>query len=213
MAQQLIDVWKENLSQKRFRYVFVFSLLTLVALLIFLTNFLEYVENRSGSVLNDPILSLFEPLDLTWLIFILIYGSIAGVIVTLSGSPRLLLTGIQTYALMIFIRIIAMYVLPLEPPVKMIPLIDPVVEIIGGTGVTLTKDLFFSGHTATLFLFFLVVEKRWIKNILLVFTFLVAFFVLLQHVHYSIDVLAAFGAVYCSYKVVLKLQSTFFLKI
>ncbi len=42
---------------------------------------------------------------------------------------------------------------------NMIILNDPLVEFFG-TGQTLTKDLFFSGHTATLLILFLVSEKK-----------------------------------------------------
>lgn len=213
MFHQLVENWKKNLSNRSFRVVFLFSFLLLITILILLTNFLEFVEKRSGSALNDPILALFEPINLTWAIFLLIYGSLFLVVYSLLENPKLLLVGIQAYSLMVLIRIFAMWLLPLEPPLKMIPLIDPVVEIIGGTGVTLTKDLFFSGHTATMFLFFLLVEKKWLKNILLAFTGLIAIFVLVQHVHYSIDVLVAFGAGYCSYRIIITMQSLFFRKI
>jgi len=47
---------------------------------------------------------------------------------------------------------------PLEPPPGQIPLADPLVAL--GTGVTLQKDLFFSGHVATLVLCGLVLPGR-----------------------------------------------------
>jgi membrane-associated phospholipid phosphatase len=85
---------------------------------------------------------------------------------------------------------IAMYSLPFDPPSSMIPLKDPFVQLFG-TGKLLTRDLFFSGHTATLFLLFLVVDKKPYKQLFLFLTVLVAVSVILQHVHYFIDVLAA----------------------
>jgi len=91
-----------------------------------------------------------------------------------------------------------MYLLPLEPPANMIILNDPLVEFFG-TGQALTKDLFFSGHTATLFILFLVSEKKIIKTVFLISTIAVAIAVLLQHVHYSIDVLAAVFFTYACY--------------
>jgi len=47
-----------------------------------------------------------------------------------------------------------MYSAPLDAPERLILLNDPFVQFIG-SGEALTKDLFFSGHTATLFLLFL----------------------------------------------------------
>jgi membrane-associated phospholipid phosphatase len=81
----------------------------------------------------------------------------------------------------------------------MILLNDPFVQFFG-SGDVLTKDLFFSGHTATLFLLFLISEKKYLKIIFLLCTILVGIAVLLQHVHYTIDVLAAPFFAYASYK-------------
>jgi membrane-associated phospholipid phosphatase len=55
----------------------------------------------------------------------------------------------------------------------------------------MTKDLFFSGHTATVFLLFLNSQTKLWKNVFLTLTILVGFCVLIQHVHYTVDVIAA----------------------
>jgi membrane-associated phospholipid phosphatase len=195
--------WKEFLKGKSNRVEFAVTLLLLVAVLTSLTNFLNYVEAREGVVLPDPILSLFKPIDLSWLTFALIYISLVVAIVTLSKNPRRLLFAIQLYTLMVAVRIAAMYLLPLEPPTTTIILNDPFVEYFG-TGQTLTKDLFFSGHTATLFILFLVSEKKIIKTVFLISTIAVAISVILQHVHYTIDVFAAVFFTYACYKVLVK---------
>ncbi len=103
---------------------------------------------------------------------------------------------------MVAVRILSMFLLPLEPPEKMILLKDPFVEFFG-SGQTLTKDLFFSGHTATLLILFLVTEKKIIKIIFFVSTIVVAICVLIQHVHYTIDVFAAVFFTYACYKLLL----------
>jgi membrane-associated phospholipid phosphatase len=107
---------------------------------------------------------------------------------------------------MVAVRIVAMYLLPLEPPTTMIILNDPLVESFG-TGQTLTKDLFFSGHTATLFILFLVSERKNIKALFLISTVAVAISVILQHVHYTIDVFAALFFTYACYKVIVKVKA------
>ena len=58
-----------------------------------------------------------------------------------------------------------MYSLPFNPPPEMIPLNDPFVQFFG-SGKLLTKDFFFSGHTATLFLLFLVIDKKPFKQLI-----------------------------------------------
>jgi membrane-associated phospholipid phosphatase len=197
--------WKEFLKEKRNRAELIISLLLLAVVLTSLANFLNYVEARQGVLLPDPLLNLFKPIDLTWLIFALIYISLVVAIATLFKNPKRLMFAIQLYTLMVAIRIAAMYLLPLEPPATMIILNDPLVEFFG-TGQTLTKDLFFSGHTATLFILFLVSERKIIKTVFLISTIAVAIAVLLQHVHYSIDVFAAMFFTYACYKLLVKVR-------
>jgi membrane-associated phospholipid phosphatase len=200
--------WKEFLKEKRNKTEVLITIIFLSAVLTALTNFLNYVEARKGVVLADPILNLFNPVDLTWLIFALIYVSLFVAIVTLSKNPKRLLFAVQVYTLMVAVRIVAMFLLPLNPPAKMIILNDPFVEYFG-TGQTLTKDLFFSGHTATLFILFLVSENKIIKTIFLISTIAVAISVIMQHVHYSIDVFAAVFFAYACYKLVEKIKTNF----
>ncbi|MBK7631680.1 MAG: hypothetical protein IPJ23_13440 [Ignavibacteriales bacterium] len=190
--------WKEFLESKNNKIELGITLILLVVVLTSLANFLNFVEARQGVVFPDPILILFNAINLTWLIFALIYISLFVAIATFIKNPKQLMFAIQLYTLMVVVRIFAMYVLPLNPPVNMIMLNDPLVEFFG-TGQTLTKDLFFSGHTATLFILFLVSEKKVYKIVFLISTIVVAIAVLLQHVHYTIDVFAAVFFTYACY--------------
>ncbi len=79
--------WKEFLSNKKNRNEFFFSLILLAITLTGLARFVNFVENRSGSLLSDPILALFNPIDLTWITFGLIYISLTVAIVTLLKNP------------------------------------------------------------------------------------------------------------------------------
>ncbi len=198
--------WKGAFVEKKFSRNFVFSLIALAAVLFALTNFLQFVEQRNGLKLNDPVLNLFNPLDLTWLTFLLIYGSLIVAVFYLIEHPDYFLTAIQTYTLMVVFRITAMFLLPLDAPEKLIPLVDPFVEFFGG-GITLKNDLFFSGHTATLFILFLTANNKIIKRVFLSATILVALAVIIQHVHYTIDDFAAPFVSYTSFKLVLSINS------
>ena len=193
--------WKEYLKNTRSKYELIITAILLVVVLSGLTRFLNHVEARKGIVLPDPVLPLFAPVNLTWLIFGLIYFSLFFTIYMLFNKPERLMLTVQTYILVILVRIAAMFAAPFNPPAGMIRLDDPFVQFFG-TGQLLTKDLFFSGHTATLFLLFLVVENKKVKLLLLVFTIVVAGAVLLQHIHYTIDVLAAPFFTYGCYAVI-----------
>jgi membrane-anchored protein YejM (alkaline phosphatase superfamily) len=117
-----------------------------------------------------------------------------------------LLLALQGYLVMVVIRTAAMYLLPLDPPPLLIPLKDPFVQYFG-SGEVPTKDLFFSGHTATLFLLFLTVHGRYVKSLFLLSTIGVAVCVVLQHVHYTIDVFSAPFFSYAAYRIVAVLRN------
>lgn len=64
----------------------------------------------------------------------------------------------------------------------------------GGARVSLTKDLFFSGHTATTFLLLLYVWPiRWLRWPMLATHVIVVSTVFFAHLHYTIDVIGAYA--------------------
>jgi len=191
--------WKEFLTKRRTELII--TVLILAIILFLFPNFLAFVEGRPGVILADPILELFNPIDLTWLTFGLIYISLIVAIISFAAKPDILLLALQSYSLLVIFRMLVMYSAPLDAPERMILLNDPFVQFFG-SGKVLTKDLFFSGHTATLFLLFLLSDKKHLKIIFLINTMLVGTAVLLQHVHYTIDVLTAPFFAYSSYKIV-----------
>ena len=170
-----------------------------------MARFLSWVERRPGVVLADPVLALFPPRDVTWLTFGLVYIGLLTTFVLLLPHPRRLVLGAQAYALMVLFRMAVMAVTPLEAPPDTIPLRDPLVQILG-TGEVLTRDLFFSGHTATLALLTFLAPSRASRRFFMVCTLLVAICVLWQHVHYTVDVLVAPFVAYASRELVFALH-------
>ena len=196
--------WAEAFRDHGFRLRLALTVPALVAALVLLAHFLDGVEARPGVVLPDPVLALLAPRDVTWLTFGLIYLGIFFGVARLSTAPRRLVVTLQAYVAMVLLRIVAMWVTPLEAPPGMIPLHDPLVRLFG-PGKLLTKDLFFSGHTSTLFLLALAVPGRRSKALFLCCTAAVAVCVLWQHVHYTIDVLVAPLFAYASFRLALRL--------
>ena len=191
MNSTISQKWKGAWSDPRLRRTMVVLSAILPLTLLVFRMFLDTIEVRKGIVLPDPFLPLLAPVDLTWIIFGLIYGGLALAIVVLASHPRPFLRLVAAYVILTLIRMICMYAIPLDPPPGMIALADPFVELFGSSGRTLTRDLFFSGHTATLFLLALgMPASRW-KAALYCFTAVVALCVLWQHVHYTIDVVVA----------------------
>lgn len=167
------------------------SIGVLAAVLTFMAHFLDRVELRPGFMFDDPVLSLFQAGDMTWVTFGLIYCALAGTAWALLHEPKRLWFTLQAYSLLLIFRAIAMSMLPLDPPIGMIVLQDPVVEYFGNAASPLTKDLFFSGHTSTMFLLALVMPDRRVKPLMYAATLLVGACVLYQKVHYTVDVVAA----------------------
>lgn len=201
----MLTVWRNAFRNSAFRLQFMISVILLVAILNAFTRFLEWVELRDGAVLADPLLAMITPRDFTWVTFGIIYAGLVLAIVYLAKRPERLLLAVQAYILMLVVRTFMMYLTPLNPSPGLIVLQDPLVEF-AGDGNAPTKDLFFSGHTSTMFLLSLVISHGWMKRVYLLFTILVAVCVVWQHVHYVIDVLVAPFVAYACYRVALQFQ-------
>ena len=208
MIKTLFGIWKQKLKDKKFKIEFILTLIFLLLALFLFTRYLTFNEGRNGVTLDDPFLALFKPVNTNWLTFGLIYGSIFIAIISFLKTPDRLMFAFQSYMILLVIRSIAMYSIPLNPPHQTIPLIDPFVKYLG-TGIQLNKDLFFSGHTATLFLLYLISENKILKKIFLICTIAVGLSVLIQHTHYSVDVIAAPFFGYGVYKIIFGLRKKF----
>lgn len=198
--------WKTFFQNNRNRNEFIFTVLVCAPLVLLFSQLLLFIEQRDGVILNDPVLNLFQPIDFTWLTFALIYVAIILFLINIIKEPYQLMLAFQAYALMVLFRGIAMYLTPFDAPEKIILLHDPFVQLFGD-GRILTKDLFFSGHTATMFLLFLLSDNKKLKAVFLIATILVGSAVLLQHVHYTVDVFVAPFVAYGSYTIIKKIHS------
>lgn len=205
MSQLPFDAsWRQAWADRGFRWRLFLTPPALVATLAALAALVKWVELRPGVVLADPVLALLAPRDVTWPIFTLIYAGILIAVSRLVRTPVRLLLGVQAYVVMALLRILVMWATPLDPPAGMIVLEDPLVQVFGGASRPLTRDLFFSGHTSTLFLLFLAVPGRTVRAFFLACAAGVAFLVLVQHVHYAVDVLAAPPFAYAAWRIARK---------
>lgn len=183
--------WKQATQNHAFRLRLILGHLLLISLVLALPHFFDYIEDREGFMLYDPILNILSPLDLSVPIFISIWGTTALLLYRCVNSPAIYITAIYGFAIILLARIITITLVPLDAPSGLIPLIDPISNIAYGKVDYITKDLFFSGHTSSQFLIFLCLTNKRDKMIALTSTFLVGCMVLFQHVYYTIDVLAA----------------------
>ena len=205
-AQRVGGAWTEAWRSRTFRAHALVTPIALAATLNLLGHVLPWVERRTAvAPLADPVLALLPPRDLTWLTFSLIYAGLIVGLARLLTRPRALVTGVQAYVVLLLLRMLAMYLTPLAAPPGMLPLRDPFAEFFTSTSL-LTKDLFFSGHTSTMFLLFLAVPGREAKALFLFCTVTVGSALLWQHVHYAADVLAAPPFAYLAFHIASRLH-------
>ena len=141
--------------------------------------------------LEVDVLALFPAVDVTAPLFFLVYGGVLLSFLALLPHPQALVVGFRSYGWVAFLRSVTLLLTPLDPPAGMILLRDPIVEATVHGAVAPTRDLFFSGHTSTLLLVALVTPGRRVKTALATAAVLVGTMVLLQKVHYTIDVVCA----------------------
>jgi len=171
----------------------------LAIILTSLPYFFNYIERRDGYVINDVLLQHITATDVSIPIFALIWAMGLLTLVRAIQQPGIMILFVWSFILLTIMRMVSICLVPLNAPQHLIPLIDPLSNHFYG-GKFLTKDLFFSGHTSIQFLSFLCLQKKSDKVLALISTILVASLVLVQHVHYTIDVLAAPLFTWLSYK-------------
>jgi len=187
----LTSTWREALQKPRFTLDLILTAVIFLASLYLCREVIHYAHTRPGVQLNDPLLHLVGPVSLRMPIFLVLWSSLLLGVYTLAKNPTRLVIWFQAAAVLACLRAIALFLVPLEPLATIIPLADPVATLRTDMGTLIINDLFFSGHTATLFLLFLAVESCLLKRFLLAGMIFTATGVLLQHVHYSGDVFAA----------------------
>lgn len=154
--------------------------------------FCQYIETRQGTLLNDWLLNRLPAHDVSLPIFIIIW-SVGGLTVCrIVGDANLFSRLVWAYALIFISRMLTISTVPLAPPKGLIELADPLSNIFYGSGAPfITRDLFYSGHTAILVLMALCLKKPTEKKLAMLGAAVVGVLLLVQHVHYTVDVLAA----------------------
>lgn len=190
--------WALTLRAPQFRQKLVWGWLILLCLSPVFPIFYQHIEAREGIVYNDLLLKLIPSVDVSIPIFVITWGMALFTLARVVQNPALLLTLLYGVIIVNISRFVTISLVPLNPPAGIIDIWDPITSMFYGKHYV-TKDLFYSGHTATQFLFFLILQKRSDKTLALITTILMASMVLVQHVHYTIDVIFAFPFTYLCY--------------
>jgi membrane-associated phospholipid phosphatase len=201
--------WKQAIQHPEYQKHLIYTLLLLILCATAAPYLFAFIEDRPGFRLPDPVLELLTPRDYSNLIFSLLYGQIILGIILLARSPLRLLLGLQAYLLLTAMRFVTLLLTPLESPIELQLLQDPFVfEFFYRQAIT--RDLFFSGHAGTLFLLFFLFHKYilW-KSVFLIGALLISYLLLAQHVHYTIDVIAAPVFAWLAHRLALRFSSRY----
>ncbi|QKG57834.1 hypothetical protein GKZ68_15090 [Hymenobacter sp. BRD128] len=189
-----LGAWATALARPAFRLSWALLLVLLFGVLVPLVpGFFVWVQAREGAVLADPLLHLLPRHDVATPVFVLMYGGVLAAVGWLTRQPQLFLRGLWGYLILLLLRISTIWLVALNPPPGLLPMPDPFTALVFHTTASeaITKDLFFSGHTATVALLALAVRGPWFRRGLALVALAIGVLVLVQRVHYSYDVLAA----------------------
>jgi hypothetical protein len=174
--------------------ILVISALFLLTCALVFIPFLAYHEPMADRLLwrfDDPFYDWLPAKDLSIPIFSITYGSLLIFLILEYTSPLKIGKLMVAYAFVILLRIVSMTLVPLKESIDVIDLTDPFLnELIYPSKID--SDLFFSGHTALLLLLFFI-SKRVLFLVLACF---LGLFLMIQRIHYSIDI---FGAIPFAY--------------
>ena len=190
--------WLKAVRNPAFRNKLIPGLILVAAILSSMPVFFQTIEKRNGTQLKDWILHQVPSYNLSVAIFILIWAMGLLALIRSFKDPYIFLVFIWSYVFVTFLRAITITFIPLDPPDGLQNLVDPLSSTFYGR-VNITKDLFFSGHISTIFLIFLCLKNKFDKVLTLTATLLLAIMLMLQHIHYAIDIAAAPLFTYISY--------------
>jgi hypothetical protein len=189
-----INAWRSEMKNRIFRL----KLLLIPGLFLLYSAVTQhignYIEMRRGILLEDKFLTLFPSYDFSTPVFLLLYSSLFLLVITHLNQPKVILRIIEMHFCVAIVRQVCILLVALEPPAGMIVLRDLFLEnTVYPHNSPLTKDLFFSGHVASIWIYFLCATKKFLKLYLGLATLLMSFMILCMRVHYTYDV---YGAVF-----------------
>jgi len=168
---------------------FIGSALFLSICALVFIPFLDFHEARvdaGGILFSDPVFQFLPVADCSVFIFSITYGSLVLFLATNFRGSNLVSKFMVSYGILLLLRMITLSVLPLKEPDALIFLQDPFLNNLIYPG-NIDADLFFSGHTGMVFILYFLTKKWWY----VLLGILLGILLMIQRVHYSIDIIAA----------------------
>lgn len=184
--------WKAAFADRTFALQFIGALAVFSIFPLKADDYFQWIQLREGTQWNDPILNALPSLNVSYPIFGIIYLSVIYLLYRLLQDPKRFLWFAWAFNLETGFRFLSIYLVALNPPAGLVDLHDPLAEIfIYGENMAITKDLFFSGHTATMVFVCFFLPSGSERKVAIGLSLILVTLLLVQHVHYSMDILAA----------------------
>lgn len=192
---------KEALANRHFLLSSLVGLVILGIGLVCIEYSTAYANASAGTsnYVNDIILSNTRVYDVGWLF---VYGALAAIffsiIVLFTIRLHFLPFAFKITGVFLMVRSIFVSLTHISPYPEHVMITQPVVASYSVLQTMFaSSDLFFSVHTGLPFLMALVFwDTPWLRNVYIAISLLLAVVVLLGHLHYSIDVFAAYFITY-----------------
>ena len=194
--------WTTAWKMPFFKWKFWTGMLIFAGILIAFPFFFQYIESRNGFVFTDMFLQWIPAHNVSLAVFFLIWSCCILLVIRIRRDPMMLLVMLWAYNGVTLLRMACISLISLNPPAGLIPLADPITNQFYGKHY-ITHDLFFSGHMTTVFLIFLCLRKKADRIYAFSASVILGILLLVQHVHYTIDVLAAPVFTYAVYRLAL----------
>lgn len=182
--------WKTAWTIAYFRWPLLVAIGILCVLGLVMADYFAFIQDRPGIKLNDPFLVWLPSVDLSIPILFCIYIPLLYLLFQSITDPYVFWKFVTGFVVIHLLRIISLLLFPLETPDGFIPLYDPVQGLFYG-GRMISKDLFFSGHTAMVFWIFFSVRHGMVRRMMLLTNITLMAMLLFQHIHYAVDIVVA----------------------
>jgi len=188
--------WKTEL--KEHKWLLILSIILIIIANILNVTAATYSDRMGSAHVADIILDNIPAVNLQ---YVFTFGFTFAIAILflypLFFRVRQVHLVISQFSLLLIVRAFFIILTHLKQPIDAIVVDLPQIY----SALVFKNDLFFSGHVAMTFLGFLLFkEDKIFGTFFLIVTIIMAVTVLLMHVHYSIDVFAAFFITYGTYK-------------
>jgi len=189
----IIQKHKYHWTQKTFFTSAILGCLLLLASLVINYNAGMYATRNAGPAVNDIFLDNFPVVNVD---FIFMEGAFIFILLLMTLlliHPKFIPFILKSTSIFLIIRSIFISLTHIGPSPDQLPIITNSIDKF----FIFSGDLFFSGHTGLPFLMALIFwNYKGLRRIFMILSIIAGISVLLGHLHYSIDVFAAFFITY-----------------